>query len=179
MTGPLLTADFSRAFHLAPRLPPPHPPTSPILLRTGTKTTSGGHPLLVSLELIFLKKSRHALGQFRGDTLSARRYILYLFCSAALWFKLEHQAADLSTCQILLTKTSMMQFCSSRQFISCSQTLVPAAVAALPADAAAQPLRSAFTKVIQPASASTCLPSLEEPGQDEQQRSGGSPGDSG
>lgn len=24
MTGPLLTADFSRAFHLAPRTPPPH-----------------------------------------------------------------------------------------------------------------------------------------------------------
>lgn len=56
-----------------------------------------------------------------------------------------------------------MQFCSTRQFISCSQTLValqpPAAV--LPADAA-QPLTSTFTKVMAPAAASTWLPSLEE-----------------
>lgn len=55
-----------------------------------------------------------------------------------------------------------MQFCSTRQFISRSQRLVPLQLpaAVLPADAA-QPLTSTFTKVMAPASASTWLPSLE------------------
>lgn len=118
MTGPFLMADFSRAF-------PCPPPSHHLSKRTGTKTTSGGHPLLVLLELIVLKKGRHPLGRFRRSVLSGHRYLFYLFRRAALWFKLEHQAADLSTCQILLTKTSMMQFCSTRQFISSSQTLIP------------------------------------------------------
>lgn len=57
----------------------------------------------------------------------------------------------------------MMQFCSTRQFISCLQTLVPLQLpaAVLPADAA-QPLTSTFTKVMEAASAPTWLPSLEE-----------------
>lgn len=104
--------------------------------------------------------------------LSVHKYIFYQSCNAALWFKLGHQAVYLSTCQILLKKTSMMQFCSTRQFISCSQTLIlpqPAA-AVLPADAA-EPLTSTFTKVMESASASTWLPSQEEPGQAEQQSS--------
>lgn len=98
-----------------------------------------------------------------GNVLSVRKYRFYLSANAASGFGLEHQAADLSTCQILLKKTSMMQFCSTRQFISCSQTLVPLQLpaAVLPADAA-PPLTSTFSKVMEPAAAPTWLPSLEE-----------------
>lgn len=69
--------------------------------------------------------------------------------------KLQHQPAHLSTCQILLKTTSMMQFCSTRQFIR-SESTPPLQfdAAPLPADAA-KPPRSTFTKVIQPASART------------------------
>lgn len=111
MTGLLLMADFSRAFQLPPLILRPS--------NQGQREQTEATIVLASLAVHFLQiqsTARHFYKSYlRINTLHIlgnvfiNLQLFYLFPHAsASASKLERQPAYLSTCQILLKKTSMM-----------------------------------------------------------------------